>query len=162
MVKISVFIDTQLWVFALKIPETSNFNSKTEYEIAIQRYKLASAFLKLKLSTAEILMTNFQLSELFHALGFRGAKLPLHYVQEYCTELLRGEYMHWYNVKNEDVKRAIELSTQSKIHIWDYLCVLPLYKDADVLYSCDEHFENDTFKSLGVLIDNPINEWTII
>lgn len=162
MVKIAVFIDTQLWVFALKIPEKSNFNNQLDYEKAIQRNQKASDFLKINLNNVRILMTTFQLCELFHVLAYRGTRLPLPFVQEFCFQLLSGEYMRWYDVNSEDLKRAIELSVHNKIHIWDYLCVLPLYQDADVLYSCDEHFKNDSFKLLGPSIENPIQDWMVL
>ncbi|MBD3255079.1 MAG: hypothetical protein GF383_08290 [Candidatus Lokiarchaeota archaeon] len=157
----SVFIDTELWIFALKIPEKSNFKEEAEYESAIERYNFAFEFLRQKLSTSKILMTNFQICELFHGLAFRGAKLPIDYVQKYCALLISSDFMRWYTVKKEDINRAMELSNNNKIHIWDYLCVLPLYNDADILYSCDEHFKDNSFKSLGKPIENPIKEWII-
>ena len=36
---------------------------------------------------------------------------------------------------------------------------LPLYKDVEIIYSCDKHFNNDTFQSLGPKIENPLDNW---
>lgn len=162
MVNLKIFIDTQLWVFALKIPSEKHFLSKTEFKDALNNYKITSNFLKNKLENDEICMTNLQLGELFHALGFRGKKLPLEYVQDYCNSLLTGDFMHWYDINNDVLQKAITLSNSSKIHIWDYLCILPLYKDINVIFSCDQHFTDETFRSLGPPIENPIKNWYLL
>jgi len=162
VVEIKVFIDTQLWIFALKIPEEKDFNNKQEYENSFKNYEVANNFLKDKLHSDEIHMTYLQLGEIFHALGFRGKKLPLNYVQEYCSQLLSGEYMHWYDINYKTIKKALEISTLSKIHVWDYLCVLPFHKDIEIIFSCDKHFTHDSFKSLGPSVENPIKDWFLL
>lgn len=156
-----IFIDTQLWVFALKVPNEQDFNSNPEFKNALNNYNMANSFLKNKLENDEICMTNLQLGEIYHALGFRGKKLPLDYVQNYCISLLTGDFMHWYSINNNILQRAIELSKLSKIHIWDYLCILPVYKDISIIFSCDQHFTDDTFRSLGPSIENPIRDWLV-
>ena len=64
-----------------------------------------------------------------------------------------------YQVFDKHVIEAIQLSMKSGIHIWDYICVLPLYNHVEILYSCDEHFKHKSFKSLGPKIENPLDIW---
>ena len=154
-----IFIDTEIWIFAQKIPDRSNFQKASEYENALDLHQKSSEFLKQKIIESEISMTNHQLCEIFHALAFRGKKAPKTIASKYCIHLLSSKFMHWYQVLDKHVKEAIELSLKSAIHIWDYICVLPLYNDVEILYSCDEHFKHSSFQSLGPEIQNPIKEW---
>ncbi len=154
-----IFIDTEIWIFAQKIPDRSRFHDKLEYQKALQFHQKSSDFLKHKITESEILMTNHQLCEIFHALAYRGKKIPMAFVSKYCNQLLSSKFMHWYQVLEKHVKQAIKYSLNSGIHIWDYICVLPLYKDAKILYSCDDHFKHETFQSLVSKIENPLNEW---
>jgi hypothetical protein len=155
----SICIDTEIWTFAQKVPDPSKFTDKSEYNKALRIHKKASGFLNQKISESDICMTNHQLCEIFHSLAFRGMKLPHEYVSKYCNQLLSSKFMHWYQVSENHVKQAINYSIKSGIHIWDYLCVLPLYNDVKVIFSCDDHFRHDTFRSLGPKIENPIGEW---
>ena len=154
-----IYIDTEIWIFAQKIPDPSKFQNKSEYNQALRLHKKASEFLNQKISESEIFMTTHQLCEIFHALAFRGMKLPSDFVSKYCNQLLSSEFMRWYQVLDSHIKQAIEYSIKRKIHIWDYICVLPLYNDLDIIYSCDEHFKHNTFQSLGPKIENPLGEW---
>ncbi|HDZ19222.1 MAG TPA: hypothetical protein ENH75_13055 [archaeon] len=104
-------------------------------------------------------MTNHQLCEIYHSLAFRGTRLPAEFVSAYCNQLLSSKFMRWYQVLVSHVKQAVIFSIKSQIHIWDYLCVLPLYKDVEIIYSCDKHFKHDTFQSLGPKIENPLDNW---
>lgn len=157
-----MYIDTEIWIFAQKIPDLSKFQDKSEYSKALRLHEKASKFLNEKIYKSDIYMTNHQLCEIFHALAFRGMKLPRDFVSKYCNQLLSSEFMHWYQVLDSHIKQAIEFSIKSGIHIWDYICVLPLYNDVQVIYSCDEHFKHKTFQSLGPSIKNPLEEWIIL
>lgn len=158
----SIFIDTQLWIFALKIPERSNFKDSADYEKILLYHERSNDFLNKHLAESDILMTFYQLGEIYHVLGFKGNRLPIEFVNEYCSQLLNGEYMHWYPIDNNIIIESMKLSCQSGIHIWDYLCVLPLYKDVEVVYTCDKHFKHESFQSLGPPIENPLDEWIIL
>lgn len=159
MVKMTIFIDTEIWIFAQKIPDLSNFQDISEYDNALNLHQKSSEFLKQKIIESEISMTNHQICEIFHALAFRGKKASKTIASKYCNQLLSSKFMHWYQIFDKHVKRAVELSMKSGIHIWDYICVLPLYNDVEILYSCDEHFKHKSFKSLGPKIENPLNIW---
>ena len=158
----AIYIDTEIWIFAQKIPDFSKFQNKSEYQKALQLHKRASDFLRQKIIESEINMTNHQLCEIYHSLAFRGLRLQEEFVSAYCNQLLSSKFMHWYQVLGSHVKQAIAFSTKSRIHIWDYICVLPLYNDVEILYSCDEHFKHDTFQSLGPKIENPLDKWIVL
>ena len=155
----TIFIDTEIWIFAQKIPDRLNFQDKSEYQNALNLHQKSSEFLKQKIIESEISMTTHQICEIFHALAYRGKKLPKTTAFEYCNQLLSSRFMHWYQGLNKHVKEAIEISVKSGIHIWDYICVLPLYNDVDILYSCDEHFKHESFQSLGPKVENPFDVW---
>ncbi|MHA1437412.1 MAG: type II toxin-antitoxin system VapC family toxin [Promethearchaeota archaeon] len=154
-----VFIDTEIWVFAKKKPGLGRFAKKSEFNEVKEFHIKSKEFLKKQIGENEILITNHQLAEIYHVLGFRGLKLPLEAVLQYCTQLISSKFVRRYSISSEHLIESIKLSRQSGIHVWDYLCVIPLRGDADVLYSCDVHFKDPTFQSLGPKIINPLNKW---
>lgn len=154
-----IFIDTELWIFAQKIPDRSNFQNTIEYDNVLNLHQKSSEFLKRNITESEISMTYHQLCEIFHALAFRGKKAPVPIASKYCNQLLSSKFMHWYQVFDKHIKEAMKLSMKSGIHIWDYICILPLYSDVEILYSCDEHFKHKSFESLSTKIVNPLDIW---
>jgi len=156
---LQIFIDTELWVFAQKSPDPSKFKDKDEYNRTLDFHIKSRKFLKDQFATNTISMTTHQLCEIYHALGFRGQKMELFKLIQYCRKLITNKVITWYQISNEIITQAIDLSANSRVHIWDYICVLPLYKDVEILYSCDEHFKHKSFQSLGPKIENPIDEW---
>ncbi len=155
----AIFIDTEIWVFAQKIPEPSKFQDDGDFHRADRLHREANTFLKKKIGESEICMSYHQLCEIFHSLAFRGAKLPRDFVSTYCHQLLDARFMRWFKVLESHVKMAIDLSVKSGIHAWDYICVLPVVDEVEIIYSCDEHFKHDTFKALSPEIMNPVGEW---
>lgn len=154
-----VFIDTELWSFAKKKPSANKFQDKSRFLRASEFHSRSKEFLTNQIKRNEIYMTTHQLAEIFHVLGFRGSKLPLTHVQDYCQNLLENEFMHFYQTAFRDFKEAMVLSIKSGIHVWDYLCLIPFYKEIDVIYSCDSHFQDTTFQELGPPIENPLDVW---
>lgn len=157
-----VFIDTELWVFAQKVPDPKLFQDDSKYNQIFQCHKIADEFLSKIIQENEIAMTHHQLCEIFHILGFRGRRLPKEFVLTYCSTLLKAKFMHWYSISESHIRNAIQYSISSGIHIWDYLCVLPLYNDVDILYTCDQHFKDSSFQSFGVPIENPLKIWLLL
>ncbi len=155
----AIYIDTEIWIFAQKIPDLSKFQNELKYQNALRLHKKASEFLSQKIIESEINMTYHQLCEIYHSLAFRGTRLPAEFVSSYCNQLLTSKFMYWYQVLVSHVEQAIIFSKKSHIHIWDYLCILPLYKDVEIIYTCDKHFNHDTFQSLGTKIENPLDKW---
>lgn len=155
----AIFIDTEIWVFAQKIPDSSKFQGNADFKKASKIHGEASTFLKQKIGESKVCMTNHQLCEIYHALAFRGMKIPRDFVSKYCNQLLDSQFMRWFEVMESHVKNAVDLSVKSGIHVWDYICVLPIQDEVEIFYSCDEHFKHDTFQALGPEIINPLGEW---
>ena len=65
-------------------------------------------------------------------------------------------------VKKRHYKEALRLSSLSGIHIWDYLCIIPLKELIDIAYTNDKHFLHPTIKSLIPRVENPIGKWITI
>jgi hypothetical protein len=154
-----IYIDTELWVFAQKSPDSSRFIVKSEYKRMLDFHVKSREFLKEQFASNTISMTTHQLCEIYHALGSRGQKMKPFELLNYCRKITSNELITWYMISNDIITQAINLSANSRIHIWDYVCVLPLYKDVEIIYSCDEHFKHNTFQSLGPKIENPLEEW---
>ena len=154
-----IYIDTELWVFAQKSPDSSKFKDNAEYKRMLNFHIKSKEFLKEQFANNTISMTTHQLCEIYHALGFRGQKMEPAELMEYCNKLATNKIIIWYTISNDIITQAVNLSSNSRIHIWDYVCVLPLYNDVEIIYSCDDHFRDETFQSLGPKIENPIGDW---
>ena len=61
-------------------------------------------------------------------------------------------------VKRRHYREALRLSSLSSIHIWDYLCIVPLKGLVDVAYTNDKHFLHPTIRSLVPRIENPVTK----
>lgn len=154
-----LFIDTQIWVFAQKKPKKEKFAEIDIFKEFLKNHNEAKTFLRDKLQKEEIAMTYHQLGEIFHSLAFRGDKLSLEFCMNYCKQLLYAQFLHFYPTTRNHIKRCITLSNDTGIHIWDYICVMPLIHEISEIYSCDIHFQHDTFKKLGKPIINPLERW---
>jgi hypothetical protein len=159
---IMIFIDTQLWIYAQKEPDPSRFPTKQEYQRMLAIHQQADAFLQQQVKKSVIAMTYHQLAEIYHNLAFQGQRLDVEFCSQYCSTLLRSKFMRWFLIREPHLQDGLLLSKQSGIHVWDYLCVLPVIQDVDVLYTCDSHFQHETFTSLQRPIHNPIGEWLAI
>ena len=157
-----VFIDTEIWIFAQKIPSKSKFQNTAEYKKYYSMYEKAKEFLIQKISNDEICMTFHQLCEIFHSIAFRGTKYSKDKAKEYCASLIESAFIYWYPIELKDIIKAIQLSSESNIHIWDYLCVIPLRKAVDIIFTCDQHFQHDSFQNLGPPVKNPIGDWIML
>ena len=157
-----VFIDTQIWVFAQKKPLKSNFATENEYKEAIRIHESSSEFLADQIEINQIAITYHQISEIYHAFAFRGQKIPVKFTEEYCLNLMEAEFCKLYLLRKEHFRDAISKSVKSGIHIWDYLCILPLLSDIEIIYSCDKHFQSNDFKKFLPKIENPIGKWFLL
>jgi predicted nucleic acid-binding protein len=157
-----IFIDTQLWIYAQKEPDKKRFKKVQEYEKMFEKHQKASEFMQKCVQTAIIGMTYHQLFEIFHNLGFQGNSLPLEYCRTFALKLLDARFIKWYSVEKSHIRDALDRSRTSRIHIWDYLCVIPLIHDLDRIYTCDQHFKDTTFTEFKISIQNPLDYWEII
>jgi len=151
-----IFIDTEIWSFAQKKPDKKKFGEG--YEKALEMHKKSKGFLLQKVDE-EILMSYHQILEIYHILSFRGLKIPKDFALEYVNGILGAENILKREATPEHCRAAIEASARSGIHVWDFLCILPVVEEVDAIYTCDRHFLNDEFKRLAAEVINPLGEW---
>lgn len=65
-------------------------------------------------------------------------------------------------VKKRHYKEALRLSSLSGIHVWDYLCIIPLKGLIEVAYTNDRHFLHASIKSLIPKVKNPVGKWITV
>ncbi|MHA1377645.1 MAG: hypothetical protein ACTSRG_04585 [Candidatus Helarchaeota archaeon] len=147
-----VFIDTELWSFALKKPLEKKPN-------LLKRYKQAKDFLMTRFKEDIIYISSHQLSEIFHVLSFRGNKLPIKFTINYIEKVMKLKNIKIINNNLIHFKKSMELSQESNIHIWDFLCVLPVIYQIEIIYTCDTHFKAEVFKNFKRSIQNPLDFW---
>jgi hypothetical protein len=158
----NVFIDTELWSFSFKKPDIKNFSSKEEFKKALKLHTESDNFLQEHIKNNRIFMTFHQLSEIYHVLGFRGKKMSKNQVENLCLKLLDGKFIKWFTIERIHINEAIKISAKSNIHIWDYLYILPLIEEVNVIFTCDKHFLNASFQALHNNIVNPLSKWMFI
>ncbi|MEX0569271.1 MAG: hypothetical protein Q6363_008995 [Candidatus Njordarchaeota archaeon] len=154
-----VFVDTEIWSIAQKEPIREKFSSEKEFKEFFRLHSKAKSFLEEILRTEIIYMTYHQVAEICHVLGFRGTKLPLDHVGEFVGAILKSERIIKVPVNHEHMIVAIELSKESGIHIWDFLCVVPIMDYVEVFYTADLHFKHKIFERLKLKVENPLGRW---
>mgnify|MGYP000103037508 CR=1 FL=1 len=155
----SVFVDTEIWCIAQKEPAREKFKSEEEYEEQLMLHLKAKKFLEDTLRNKMVYMTYHQVAEIYHVLGFRGTKLPLDFVNKYIKAILESERIIKIPIEQEHISLAVRLSAESGIHIWDFLCIIPIIDYIEIAYTVDSHFRHKVFKKLGIKIDNPLGKW---
>ena len=152
-------VDTEIWSFAKKKPERRRFRSKAYFERFLKMHEAASSFFVNEFPKITVLMTLHQLSEIFHVLAFRGTRLPVEQAKEIVKAILTDESIIKVPVSQSDLEAAIDESLDSGIHVWDFLCFLPIKDEVEIVYSCDKHFQDKAFEKYGVKVVNPLPFW---
>jgi len=156
---VNVFIDTQLWVYAFKEPRREGFASDGEYGRAVRMHGKAAEFLRDALLRHTVYVTTHQLAEIFHALAFRGVRMDRGQALSIVEKIARSSRTVVVEVRRRHYREALRLSASTGIHLWDYLCVVPLKGLVEVAYTNDKHFLHPTMKALIPKIENPVGEW---
>ncbi len=154
-----VFIDTQIWVYAFKKPKEEGFKSRDAFEEALQTHGKSVRFLQNALAKHEIYITTHQLAEIYHALAFRGIRMNVRQALEIIDKIMKSSKTVLVEVKKRHYREALKLSGVSGIHVWDYLCVIPLKELIDVAYTNDRHFLHPTLRNLVPKVENPVGKW---
>jgi len=155
---LNVMIDTQLWVLAKKKPSPSRFPSRDDYERALRAHELAREFFAREYPRSRIYMSIHQIAEIFHALAFRGQRVPVEEARMLLEEIAADPKVVKVPLTLEHYREAASESSRTGIHIWDYLCFLPVKDYVDVVYSTDPHFR-ELCKSYGLELINPVEYW---
>ncbi len=109
-----------------------------------------------------IYIITHQLAELFHALAFRSVRMKSRQALDIIEKIVRSSRTMLVEVKKRHYREALRLSSLSGIHIWDYLCIIPLKSIIDIAYTNDRHFLHPTIKSLIPKVENPLEKWITI
>ncbi len=158
---IKAFVDTEIWVLAKKKPVREKFKSKSDYEKALKIHKGCREFFEKEFDNLRIYMTLHQVAEIFHVLAFRGHKIPLNEAFAIADGLMKDDSIIKVPILAEHVIESIIASKETGIHIWDFLCFIPLKNYVEVIYSLDKHFL-EIGKRYNVKVVNPAQEWLIL
>lgn len=157
-----IFIDTQLWIYSKKKPILKNFQDQTSFNNALKSHTEAKKFFnEIRKKQCPIYLSSHQISELYHALSFRGFKIPRNESIAFIKNLKINKKINIIEINWKHIVSALQQSNRSAIHIWDYLCVLPLESKIDVCYTNDKHFQDKTFQELQFRIENPLSIWEV-
>lgn len=154
-----VMIDTQIWVIAKKKPSPNRFPSQREYEEALRAHEHAREFLLEEHAKARIYMSAHQLAEIYHALAFRGFRVPLTEARAFIEGVATDPNIYIVPVTPEHYRSAVDESARTDIHVWDYLCLLPVLDYVETVYSTDPHFQV-LCRDYGLKLVNPIGYWS--
>jgi predicted nucleic acid-binding protein len=158
----NVFIDTELWIYSLKKPDQLKYEDSHRFQLDMEKHVNAKIFFRDLPTDNKIFFTIEQLCENYHNLRFRGSCLEPKFVNDFILALTSSPASKIVEVSRELYEKCIRLSTQANIHIWDFLCVIPLCGKIDLIYTTDKHFLNSSFGDLGIPIQNPLKDWDII
>lgn len=158
----NIFIDTQLWIYAFKKPQRGGFASREEYEEALLMHRKANKLIRDALVSHVIYLTTHQLVEIFHALAFRGVKIDRKEALDIVEKISESSKTVIVEVKRRHYKEALRQSSLSGIHVWDYLCIIPLKGMINTAYTNDKHFLHPSIKSLVPEIINPLGKWITV
>lgn len=154
-------VDTQIWVFRKKIPLQEKYDNSVDYQNALKLHQKAIEFFDNLLKKTIIYFTTHQIGELFHVFAFRGLRIPLDETFQFIYDLMHSKNTRVIPITDDDLTRAINLSAKSNIHIWDYLCIIPLTNYVSKIYTTDSHFKDESFIQFGIDIENPLNSWEV-
>ena len=152
------FIGTEIWSFAKKKPLRNRFRSEAEFKSAMDVHERAVSFFKGVFPSLKVYMSYHQLAEIFHVLAFRGLKVPLEDAMAIIERIIEDSSIVKAPITADTVKEALRGSLETGIHIWDFLCFLPVRKYVEVIYSSDPHFRV-IGRRYGIEVVNPVGKW---
>ncbi len=151
-------IDTEVWSMAKKRPLPENFSTKEDYLKALRAHEAARKFFLETFPDLKVYISTHQLAEIFHVLAFRGARLPREEAASIVLAILEDGGIVKVPLLHRHVEEAVKESAASGVHVWDYLCFLPVKDFVDTVYSCDLHFKKIGEK-YKVNVVNPLGFW---
>lgn len=140
-----ILIDTRIWVLAIKSAYFSKDNP--DYELSIVADEVVDATLE----NETVLVSNQLVAEIYHVATSRGLNIPKDDVSTILNDLLRSNHVLYRELTKEVLREAIRLSSESGIHIWDFLVLLPFKGEIEVVYTMDTHFKDKVFTQMTSL-----------
>ena len=138
MINKKILIDTNIWHFAYIIPEDNKY---------LKIHKKAKRFIDriLKNKNIKIVISEYQIIEIISLLS------KYNFSKEQLLQLFNDFYTAKYEIYKIDKKvmeNGLKQSIKSKIHLYDYLVILPVKDIIDRIYSADDHFQHKDFTSM--------------
>jgi hypothetical protein len=148
-----VLIDTRIWVLALRAPVAAPGSALAalgerarELVVGVRR-------------EATTLFTPQLVGEIHHVLTSRGEnRLPATTARDYLLEILASRRSRYRTLGRDQLRRALGLSAESGVHVWDYLVALPWAGEIDRLLTMDPHYRHPHFATIG-RVENPLGLW---
>ena len=154
----NVMIDTEIWSIAKKRPDRKNFASREEFIKAMNMHRKAREFFINIFPELKVYMSIHQLAEIYHVLAFRGTRVPRNLVENIVKSIIEDNNIVKVPITLRHIEIAVKESVENNIHIWDYLCFIPIKDFIDIIYTCDKHFIKIGEK-YKVRIVNPLDNW---
>jgi hypothetical protein len=146
-------VDTRIWVLALRAPVAEPGSRLAALGERARRFVVRER------ETATLLFTPQLVAEIHHVLTSRGAnRLPATVARDYLLELLSSRRSRLRTLPRRGLIRALNLSAESGIHVWDYLVALPWEGEIDRLVTMDPHYRHPHFAELAP-VENPLGLW---
>lgn len=144
-----VLVDTNIWHFAFVKPREEEFAEVHAMAKDAMEELLTDRGIR-------IAMSAYQTGEVIEVLRRSGVDLETRegLVKDFST----GKFF----VKDltfDTVRSALSDSTESGIHVYDYLVAYPLKGVVERMYSADDHFQHKHFRYAEVV--NPIAPWIL-
>jgi len=151
-------VDTEIWSIAKKRPVKELFSSEEEFKRAMEMHSRAREFFSDEFPGLRVYLSQHQLAEIFHVLAFRGLRIPLEEAHHIVMGIVEDASIVKVPVSVEDIREAVKESMETGIHIWDFLCFLPVKGLIDRIYSADSHFKVIGERH-GIEVINPLHHW---
>ena len=151
-------IDTEIWSIAKKRPDETRFPSRREFARALEMHRRARDFFRNTFPGLRVYMSTHQIAEIYHVLAFRGTKIPRRHAESIVRAIIEDDNVVKVPVMLDHVEEAVRASAETGVHVWDYLCFIPVKDYIDVVFTCDDHFIKIGEK-YGVKILNPLGAW---
>ncbi len=158
VIELRAFVDTELWSLAKKRPVRSRFKSEEEFNLAMEVHERAVKFFKEVFPSLDVYISHHQLMEIFHVMAFRGLRVPLREALAIVERIMEDESIVKVPITADVVREALKESSETRIHVWDFLCFLPVRRFVDIAYSSDPHFRI-IGERYGVEVVNPVGRW---
>ncbi len=154
----SAMIDTEIWILAKKKPVRNKFSSEEDFQRFMEVHRKALRFFQSVVPELRIYMSLHQVAEIFHVLAFRGSRIPVSEAEDIVRAIMLDGDVIKVPVSEDHLVKAISESSETGIHLWDFLCFLPVSEYVDVVYSADEHFLKICERH-GIRLSNPLGIW---
>ena len=145
-------VDTNIYVLALKHPIITT--DSPDYQLSIK----AKVVFRDTLNNDDVLISGQLVAEVYHVLTQRGKKMPPDKAYIYIQDILRRDNVTFKGITKKVYRKALKFSAKTKIHIWDFLVVLPFEGEIDRVLTMDSHFQDERLSQIAP-VENPIGVW---